>query len=126
MQSLFIKEVRGNKRGIRLFCKNGVIIFFPSARAGFFFSLVFYLSPPPPVRRRIFRQIVGKGGFFIFSRFLSLPRRPSADGFFVKSSARACFLFSLVFYPSSPPPDLQMRYCSLSPFRQPKPSDKHL
>ena len=67
MQSLFIKEVRGNKRGIRLFCKNGVIIFFPSARAGFLFSLV----------------------------FTSLPRRPSADGFFVKSSARALFIISL-------------------------------
>lgn len=67
MQSLFIKEVRGNKRGIRLFCKNGVIIFFPSARAGFLFSLVFPL----------------------------FPIRPTDDGFFARSSARALFIISL-------------------------------
>ena len=40
MQSLFIKEVRGNERGIRLFFENGVIIFFPSATAGFLLSIL--------------------------------------------------------------------------------------
>jgi len=36
MQSLLIKEVRSFKRGIRLL-KNGVIIFFSPATAGYFF-----------------------------------------------------------------------------------------
>ena len=94
------------------FVKTGLLFSFRRQGRVFLFALVFISRPRRPTADGFFVKSSARAGFFICSRFYLAPPPPDRRRFFRQIVGKGGFFSFLSFSLSSPPPDLQMRYCS--------------